>query len=655
MASTYASAMSSAMPVLSPMDLGDFQPGQQLDLSPMPEVEERAIEKLKPGSELHGEVMKKLDAMWRFSAGRMSDFSHRWGWMENKIQAYVALPDYEQALQQLKNNNGQAPEPVKVVVPYMYATVHAAATFLFNVLFGRRPVFPLLASKGTTADKARYMEQAIQSNFELSKGYEVGWQMIWDSLIYMFGAARIRWEVRNGKMMQIVNGRREIVEGEKYAGNKLIALDPYHTLPDPRVPLHECSTRGDFMFWQSNQSKLTLKEMERTGLLKWVDEACRAGYDRQQVGELPPVADSNRRARLGIKGDWNPTPSDVIGFLPVKEGTVRLVPKDWGLGDKESPELWKFSWTKTQIIQAEPLGMIHEKHPTIITEPTSLGHEFGSVSFADMIGTFQDLISWLVNSRMDNVRSSINNAFIYDPARVEMQDLRRPSTGGKLIRLKSAAVGTPVKDAISQLLVQDVTMGHFNDIQLLRTLADSTTGINDNMRGIQTQGGRRSATEARMSMQAGASRLSQMAVRISSQALMEMAEQMISNIQQFMPEQMWAEVTGDDGQPLSSLLTPDMLIGSFNYQISDGSLPYDKMALVEIWKEILFGIAQDPELRQKYDLGKVFDYVALLGGAKNISSFARQQPQLAGPEGPPPGAVPVGAATPANPFAAGGA
>lgn len=250
----------------------------------------------------------------------------------------------------------------------------------------------------------------------------------------------------------------------------------------------------------------------------------------------------------------------------------------------------------------------------------------------------------------------MHNQFIADPARIEMQDLRSPAAG-KVIRLKQAAMGTPVGDAIKQLTVLDNTQGHFNDIQLLRMLADSTTGINDNMRGVQTSSGRRSATEARMSMQAGASRLSQIAVRISSQGFMGIAEQMISNIQQLMPNDMWVEMTGDDGQPMSSLLTPDMVMGTFDYQISDGSLPYDKMALVEQWKEILLGVAQDPELRQRYDIGRIFDYVAELGGANNISSFERAQtgrPNIMGPEQQPPqGAVPVGGAMPPPPNPAG--
>ena len=156
-----------------------------------------------------------------------------------------------------------------------------------------------------------------------------------------------------------------------------------------------------------------------------------------------------------------------------------------------------------------------------------------------------------------------------------------------------------------------------------------------------------------MSMQAGASRLSQLAVRISAQGFMGIAEQMISNIQQFMPNEMWVEMTGDDGGPISTLLTPDMIMGTFEYQISDGSLPYDKMALIEVWQEILFGVAKDPELRQRYDIGRIFDHVAQLGGAKNIGHFERAQsgrPNIMEPQQQPPqGAVPVGGALPPPP------
>ena len=152
-----------------------------------------------------------------------------------------------------------------------------------------------------------------------------------------------------------------------------------------------------------------------------------------------------------------------------------------------------------------------------------------------------------------------------------------------------------------------------------------------------------------MAMQAGASRLSQMAVLVSNQALVDICDQMVLNIQQFMPDEMWIEMSGDENEPAgSTLLKPDMIAGSFNYQISDGSLPYDKMALVETWKEILMAVMQDPELRQSKDVVRIFDYIAELGGAKNIKQFNRQQ-QAFPPGQPPEGALPVGAANPTAP------
>jgi len=637
---------------MAPMNnTGMFQslPGPET----IPEAES-AIEKLKPGSDKELKVRERLNKMFDFSWNAMSQHHPRWMWQEQKVQAYIKQPDYKQLVEEMNNNQGAAPEPIQVIVPYTYSTIHAAATFIYAVLAGRRPIFPLLATRGTTTDKARYMELAVQSNLESSKAYEAIWQYIWDCLNYGFGACRIGWCEEYGSLINIQNGKREVNKGLKYAGNKLLPIDPYCFFPDPRVPMHEVNVKGDFVFWTTSQSKMVLMDKEKKGQFKWVKEAAdktkEAGLDR---GELPAV--SNRRARIGMNNELlRPSGDDVVGFLPIREGTVRLVPKDWDLGDSDQSEIWKFTWVKGQIMQAQELNMVHDRHPVSVTEPTSFGHEFGSIALADFINPFQDIISWLVNSRMENVRTTINNQFIVDPFRVEMQDLRQPAPG-KAIRLKQTAIGTPVDEAIKQLVTVDVTQGHVNDINLMRLLADTATGVNDNLRGVN-QGGRRSATEARISMQAGASRLSQLAIRISSQGMMDICNQMIMNIQQFMPEEMWIEMSGDES-PQSTLLTPDMIVGTFNYQVSDGSLPYDKTALLEVWKEIMFGIAQDPELRQSYSIDKVFEHVAELGGAKNISTFKKpppppqppQQQTPFAPGAPPEGQVPIGPGMPAGP------
>lgn len=592
-----------------------------------------AVQKLRPGSDAHNKVMQKLTAMLKFSNDHMSTNFSRFRNQELKVQAYLHTQDYDELIETINSSKGaELPEPIQVTVPYTYATLHAAATYIATVLLGRKPIFPMMGVRSTSADSARYMETVIQSQLDANQGMERLWQHIWDSLLYGVAPVKIGWEERRGKTMRMgPGGVRSFADELKYAGNVISAVDPYKFRPDPRVPLHECYRRGDFMFDLIETSATTLLDMEKQNQYKWVREAL---AKRKSQSTRRNYENSNR-GTFGARGAIDPKSLDVPDFVEVAEGTVRLVPKDWGLGDEDTSELWRFVWLPDcQIISAQPHGAIHEHHPYAVGEPTSLGHDFMSMSQAEMISVFQDVLSWLVTSRMENVRASVANSYIVDPSRIEMNDMRS-SAIGRIIRMKKSAMGLPVNDAIKQLNISDVTGGHFNDIQTIRLLADAATGVNDNLRGMQSNGGRRSATEARMSMQAGASRLSQLAMRLSGQSFAVMASQMVSNTQQWMPEEFWIEFTGDEGAE-SIKGDPNKLVGNFNYQISDGSLPLDKGALIDQWKEVMMAVAQDPELRQNWDINEIFRYVAVLGGAKNIETF-KKQPMIA-----PPGVVPDG-------------
>lgn len=639
-------------PIAPPMDFGSMMAAMAPTASPTPPT--MAIDRLRPGSDAHAKVLQKLDAMLDFSRRKMKEHYARWNYNEQKVQAFTNVHDYDRLMGSL-NKGGTLPEPIQVVVPYTYATLHAAATFVSTVLLGRKPVFPLLGVRGTAADKARGMESALQSHLDASRGAETLWQGIWDDFLYGFGPKRITWEERRGLAVSFGPQGRTVSEQLKFSGNVVSAIDPYNFYPDPRVPIHECNIKGDFMFTSISMSETVLRDMEKQQQLKWVGEAISKAKGRRNED-----TESRRQVRLGQGGGIvDREPTNVVGFCKVFEGTVRLVPKDWGFEGEGSDvsAIWKFMWTeKGQIMQAEPLGMVHGQHPYVAEEPTSFGHDFMSLSMADMIGNFQDILSWLVTSRIENVRATVQNSFAVDPARIDLNDIRS-SVIGRTIRMKQTAMGLPVKEAIMQIITQDVTQGHLADMQNMRVLADTITGVNDNMRGIQTAGGRRSATEARIAMQNGGGRLSQHAIRISAQGYHPMCEQMISNIQQFMPDEMWVEVAGTDGLLQSTAMTPNDLVGSYNYQISDGTLPFDKQALVEVWKELLMGVAQDPELRQAYSIDRIFEHTAEMGGAKNVSSFRRQQPQMqagaAANPGGDPNMQPLGPAMPTAPLALG--
>ena len=63
------------------------------------------------------------------------------------------------------------------------------------------------------------------------------------------------------------------------------------------------------------------------------------------------------------------------------------------------------------------------------------------------------------------------------------------------------------------------------------------------------------------------------------------------------------------------------MTGDFHYPIHDGTLPLDRVALLDIWKELFLSVAQDPELRGTFSLTKIFEFIAELGGAKNLDAM----------------------------------
>jgi hypothetical protein len=56
----------------------------------------------------------------------------------------------------------------------------------------------------------------------------------------------------------------------------------------------------------------------------------------------------------------------------------------------------------------------------------------------------------------------------------------------------------------------------------------------------------------------------------------------------------------------------------------DGTLPVDRFAQANLWREFLRDIGSAPELAQGYDVKKIIAHMMQLAGAKNIKQFEIQ-------------------------------
>lgn len=589
------------------------------------------IERLVPGSKHHDWVLEQLTRRIKASEEEMKKFHPRWKVAERKFQAYMSLPKYEQVLKDM-NDSGKPPTPAIIVFPYKYAVISTIVTYLARVFCGRKPIFQLGITSPESANNVRKLETVLQYHADYQQLVAKLFQYFLDGELYGLQAMRLIWAEdwanrttwqKPGKAQAMFGAQKAIPARKRkliYQGNEFTNCDPFMLLPDPSVPMTYCPKQGEFLFFRDFLSKVRLAEMEANNEVMWTEnvEPMVMGKDTQWYDLSNRNLLSGGTANAGTQVRNKRSLESIFMF---DQGSVNIIPEDWGLdsdGDPEGPQKFLFSvLNKKQIIQADPLDNDHNCHPFVVGEPYTAGYAFGSPSIADYLGPIQDIMSWFLDSHIFNVRAALQNMFIVDPSRIEMADLKKPGPG-KIIRLKPTAIGQDVRAALTQLPVADVTRGHMADLQVFQRIGDTVSAVSDNVRGIQPTSGRKSATESRITTEAAASRLSSHAMQISSQSITELSRYMTLNVQQYQDEELYLKILGSDA---ASLIGPEALQGNFVYPTHDGVLPLDKMANLEVWKEIFQAVQADQQLRQSYSLPKIFEFVAELGGAVNITSF----------------------------------
>lgn len=597
------------------------------------------IDYLAPGTPQHEKVKQYLLERLNFSERKMSAFYPRWRQNEYMLQAYVSLQDYQRM--EKATRDGVAPgiddSPVAINVPFAWATVNTIVTYLLHMFAGRRPIFQVGSYRAEQVARARNMEMFLQYNADVVKFIRHLYFFLMDGETYGLAVMRTLWKRETKKRSIIVppdpsvqavaaaagrvaQGVRQEQEYVSFEGSSCANVDPFLFFPDPRVPMHEVAEKGEWVFWRAFMGQMQLMGEQAKGRLKWVDKVSPSDWPRDS--EVDNGSARGIRALGGSVSEVNERNSSVAPNYQVDQGTIEIIPKGLGLGTSEVPEKWMFTiLNKQQIVQAIKVDMPSGRHPIVVAEPNSVGYSFGQLGTVDMLGPMQQLMSWFMNSHIFNVRAALNNMFVVDPTKVEMQDFANPKPG-KLIRLKNTAFGlSDPKMAVTQLQVSDVTRSHLNDFQLFGRLASDLTGASDNVRGLQDAGGRKTATEIRTSSEAGTSRLAAKGKVYSAMAFTQLAETWALNAQSLLTQEFELNVLGEQSAEASIRMNSDALQGDFVFPVHDGTLPVDKLAMLEVWKEIYMGILSDPQLRTQYDIFEMFDWIAQLGGAQNIKQF----------------------------------
>jgi hypothetical protein len=401
-----------------------------------------------------------------------------------------------------------------------------------------------------------------------------------------------------------------------YAGNKLFNVRPLNWFPDPRVPIKDFQ-KGEFC--------------GRRFDLGW-NEAVKGAADgryinldvlKTKVRQAKSNPDSNEPAGQFFPDSTLYADKTDMGFTSALEMVIELIPGEVGLGKSDYPEKWVFTLAADEVVvEARPQGAYHGKFPFHVQEYEQDGYALAPRSMLEILDPLNDTMSWLVNSHFHSVRKLLNDQLVYDPSRVVGKDLMNP-TMGRLIRLKPSAYGTDPRLAVHQLQTHDSTQTHLVDAQVVGDMMQRVTGVVDSIMGMVNNSGRRSATEARTSSSFGTNRLKMHAEYNGALGWNSLSQMLLQNTQQYYDQEKKFKIAGNmmNGATKLMQVTPEDIQGFYDFVPVDGTMPIDRYAMANMWRELMAQMSQMPTLMMEYNLGAIFEYVAKLAGAKNIDQF----------------------------------
>lgn len=546
------------------------------------------------------------------------------------------LEDTDDSALRKKRYAGGEPDYYTIYLPYSYATLLSAHTYWTTVFLSRNPVFQFTGRHGEPMMKVQSVEAQMDYQYQVGAFGPAFYQWFHDAPKYGYGILWDSWDeewVQTSVVEEVqptflgvpLAGRskkvRRTIRTKGYQGNKLMNIHPAHFWPDWRVPLTDYQN-GEFVARMISMNWNEMVRGEAQDLYQNVEAAKEHARAKSQDD-----SSYSGGARVNLPREDREWLSDMTAVDHVEgfEMVVDLIPKMWRLGSSEYPEKWVFKVIDDKvIIEARPYGRYHDKFPASVIPMDYDAYQSYTTSMLDRLLPLNDAMSWLLNQHFFNVRSSLGNNFIFDPSRVVMKDLTRRGTS-KLIRLKPAAYGTDLRSVIQQVPVADVTRGNIPDIAELSEMGERASGVNANLMGQIHQGGRKSATEIRTSSSFGINRLKTIAEYWSAIAMQPLAQRLLSNTQQYYDLEQEFKIAGDLAQEAGTItVTPDMLTGNYDFVAVDGTLPVDRFAQANLFREIILNAGKLPMIAQRYDIGKMFGWMVQLAGLKNIKQFEVQ-------------------------------
>ena len=593
---------------------------------------------LRPGSKIHERIITRVMNRARASKDAMSSRHSTWNKIDEMLTAYIPTSDAEKAVKQKDST-----KPISIIVPYSYANLETILAYQTKAFLGS-PIYQYEGVGPEDIIGAKLLEIVVNQQARRYKHMLALHTGFRDGLAYGLHASYVPWDTKRGKKVvrsetpiydsngQQVSTKntKENVDTILFEGNKIKNIDPYKYLPDINVSAENVQD-GEYVGWFEEENINNLVTEENQGGIFNV----RYLKDNLGTASFQSIfnVDDSKRDKFQVRTRDSLTKENRNKVINIHM-YINIVPREWGLPGSEdniggkNPEKYFFLIGNDSIVlDAKPLGLNHNMFPVAINAPDYDGYSISPISRLEMSYGLQEVLNWVFNSHIANVRKSINDMFLVDPSLINMEDMANPEAG-KLIRLRRAAWGRGVAGAVQQFPVSDVTRNNIaTDAPFVMDLMQKVNASSDASMGVMMGGERRSAAEFNGTMGSLISRLEHISSITSTQYLQDIGYLCASHTQQLMQEDVYVravgtwpeELTKEYGEKGGVNIDPFEIIADYDVIFKDGSHGDADADTLNFWSNMFGYISSDQSGR--FDVAKIFQHIARLSGAKDVTSF----------------------------------
>lgn len=559
--------------------------------------------------------------------------------LEEVDRAYMRESDFsaEQQKAELANRMGDKTKLQNLQVPMVMEDTEASVGFLTNMFLTEYPMFKFvsdpqkidlaLAWNSLVGEDQIYFKWAGQFNIAFRNGAK-----------YNFAPIEVDWcKSKLYKPVNAASGTGVQLEKVIWEGNRIRAIDPYNTIYDPRVPIHEVHTRGEFVGYVDQMSRIELKlflasldDRLKNDVRAFESGDWNINYYVPQINRKVMVKNTNW---LQGNFDWASwvtdtakTHIDYKNMYTVATIYAKIMPFEFDIRapKDQTPDIWKLIGVNGVLVYAQPMVNAHNILPIIIAQPKvdNLAHQ--TKSQAENQIPFQEMTSALWNARLAGARRRISDRMLYNPLLVDPDHINSPNPAAK-IPIRPTAYGRKLEEAVHLLPYEDRESGMFiQDAQGIAQWGMRVSGRNNTTLG-QYQKGNKLNDEFHETMANAGQQDRTQSLMWEAFAFTDIKMVLRSNYLQFTPA---GERYNREEEKVIKINPSELRKAAAEFQVSDGLLPSQKLARTDVIAGAMQWLQGDPSIRAEYEVGDLFSYLMKVQGVDKLDSFKKAPNQM---------------------------